>query len=74
MKIPIDYKTMLINNVLAVQITSELSLKAHIDQIAKSASRKHSVLFRYRRYFFNRSATEAIYRPHSFTYVILLSY
>ena len=40
MKIPIDYKTMLINNVLAVQITSELSLKAHIDQIAKSASRK----------------------------------
>ena len=38
-------------NILGVQITSNLSWKAHIDQIAKSASRKLGVLFRCRRYF-----------------------
>ena len=36
-------------NILGVQITSSLSWKAHIDQIAKSASRKLGVLFRCRR-------------------------
>ena len=38
-------------NILGLQITSNLSWKAHIDQIAKSASRKLGVLFRCRRYF-----------------------
>ena len=36
---------------MGVQISSNLSWKAHIDQIAKSASKKLGVLFRCRRYF-----------------------
>ena len=38
-------------NILGVQISSNLSWKAHIDQIAKSASKKLGVLFRCRKYF-----------------------